>query len=137
MTETFRMLINLTNTFLQTQSFFIDWNQKKWFSTYKQNRWKGSCLTSKGLAKLLPRIQKLYQITYIVCNTVSSVSIQPFYSNWLVPWGTLVLQCICRAQLIIHTTHLPCCLPCKYVTRLLVYDNIRPQGPSHRTSFRF
>ena len=123
-TESFRMMIKLTKTFLQTQSFFIVWKQKKGFSTrifYEQNRWKGSCLTSKGLAKLLPRIQKLYQITYIFCNTVSSVSIQPFYANWLVPWGTPVLQCICRTQLIIHTTHLPCCLPCKFVTSLLAY----------------
>ena len=121
-TESFRMMIKLTKTFLQTQSFFIVWNQKKGFSTfYEQNRWKGSCLTSKGLAKLLPRIQKLYQITYIFCNTVSSVSIQPFYTNWLVPWGTPVLQCICRSQLIIHTTHLPCWSPCKYVTSLLAY----------------
>ena len=38
---------------------------------------------------------------------MSSVSIQPFHTNWLAPTGTLGLQCICRAQLIIHTTDLP------------------------------
>ena len=106
-TESFRMVIKLTKTFLQTQSFFIVWKQKKGFSTrifYEQNRWKGSCLTSKGLAKLLPRIQNLYQITYILCNTVSSISNQPFDTNWLAPRGTLWLQCIRRAQLLIHTT---------------------------------
>ena len=70
---------------------------------------------------VLPTIQKLYQITYIFCNTVSSVSIQPFDTNWLAPRGTLGLQCISRTQLIIHTTHRPCCLPCNYVTSLLVY----------------
>ena len=106
-TEAFRMVIELTKTFLQTPSFFIVWNQKKWFlKFYEQNRWKGSCLTSKDLAKLLLRIQKLYPITYIFCNTVSSVSIQPFDTNWLAPRWTLRLQCIWRAQLIIHTTHL-------------------------------
>ena len=38
---------------------------------------------------------------------MSSVSIQPFHTNWLAPRGTLRLQCICRAQLIIHTTDIP------------------------------
>ena len=39
---------------------------------------KRGCLTLNDLAKILPRIQKLYQISYIFCNTVESVSIQPF-----------------------------------------------------------
>ena len=124
-TESFRMMIKLTKTFLQTQSFFIVWKQKKGFSTrtfYEQNRWKGSCLTSKGLAKLLPRTQKLYQITYIFCNTLPCVSIQHFYTNWFPPRGTLGLQCISRTQLIILTTHLRYCFPCNYVTSLLAYS---------------
>ena len=119
-TETFRMVISLSKNFLQTQSFSIVWNQKKYFSSSeKQDKGKGSPLTSKGLAKHLPRIQNLYQITYIFCNTVQSISIQPFDTNWLAPRETLGLQCICRAQLLIHTTHLPCSLPCNYVTSLL------------------
>ena len=48
------------------------------FILVKTESGKRSWLTSKDLAKLLPRIQKLYQITYIFCNTVSSISIQPF-----------------------------------------------------------
>ena len=34
-------------------------------------------------------MQKLDQIKYIFCNTVSSVSILPFDTNWLAPRGTL------------------------------------------------
>ena len=96
--------------------------KNKSFSSYKKyDQRKRSCLTSKGLAKLLPRIQNLYQITYIFCNTLPSVSIKPFDIKWLAPRGTLGLQCIYRAQLLIHTTHLPCSLPCNYVTSLLAY----------------
>ena len=121
-TEAFRMVIKLTKTFLQTQSFFIVWNEKKWFSTfYEQNRWKESCLTSKGLAKLLPGIQKLYQLAYIFSNTLSSASIQHFYTNWFPARRTLGLQCIWWAQIIIHTTHLPGNFPWNYITRLFAY----------------
>ena len=96
--------------------------KKNWFSFQKkQDQEKGSPLTSKGLARLFPRIQKLYQITYIFCTTLSSVSIQHFYTNWFPPRGALGLQCISRAQLIIHITHLPSCFPCHYVTSLLAY----------------
>ena len=116
------MVINLSKNFLQTQSFSIVWNQKKYFSSSeKQDKGKGSPLTSKGLAKHLPRIQNLYQITYIFCNTVQSISIQPFDTNWLAPRETFRLQYICRAQLVIQTTNLPCYLPCNYVTSLLAY----------------
>ena len=55
---------------------------------------KGSCLTSKGPAKLLARTKKLYQITYMLCNRLSSVSIQPYHTNLLEPRGILVLECI-------------------------------------------
>ena len=107
-TKTFRMVIYLSKTFLEIQSFFIVWNEKQMiFAFLGTGSQKGSCLTAKGLAKLLPRIQKLYQIKYIFCNTVSSVSIPPFDTNWLAPRGTLGLQCIGRAQPIIHTRHLP------------------------------
>ena len=109
--ETFRIVTNLSKTFLQTQSLFIVWNKKQMiFILAKTGSGKRGCLTSNGLAKLLPRIQNLYQITYIFCNTVQSISIQPFDTNWLAPRETLRLQCICRAQLFSHTTHLPCCL---------------------------
>ena len=121
-TETFRIMINLSKTFLQTQSFFIVWNHKQMiFLLGKTESRKRSCLTSKGLPKPLPRIQNLYQITYILCNTVSSISIQPFDTKRLAQRGTLGLQCIRRAQLLIHTTHLPCSLPCNYVTSHLAY----------------
>ena len=70
----------------------------------KRGSGKRSCLKSKVVAKLLPMIQNLYQITYIFCNTVASISVQPFDTILLVPRETLGLQRICRSQLLIHTT---------------------------------
>ena len=108
LTKTFRMVIYLSKTFLEIQPFFIVWHEKQMiFALLGTGSQKESCLTAKGLVKLLPRIQKLYQIKYIFCNTVSSVSIPPFDTNWLAPRGTLGLQCVGRAQPIIHTRHLP------------------------------
>ena len=122
LTKIFRIVINLSKTCLQIQGFFIVWNQKQMiFVLGETGSGKRSCLKSKGLAKLLPRIQNLYQITYIFCNSVASISILPFDTNWLAPRETLGLQCICRAQLLIHTTHLPSSLPCDYLTSLLSY----------------
>ena len=107
-TKTFRMVICLSKTFLGIQPFFIVWHEKQMiFALLGTGSQKGSCLTAKGLGKLLPRIQKLYQIKYVFCNTVSSVSIPPFYTNWLAPRGTLGLQCVGRAQPVIPTRHLP------------------------------
>ena len=111
-----------SRTFLQTQSFFILPTQKKWFwSSEKQDQGVRSCLTSKGLAKPLPRMQNLNQITYILCNTVSPISTETFDTKWLAPRGTLALQCILRAQPLIHTKHLPCSLSCNYVRSHLAY----------------
>ena len=115
-TETVRMVTNLSKTFLQIQSIFIVSNQKD------HDLAKRSSLYSKVLAKLSPRTQKLYQITYIFCNTLSSVSIQPFYTNWLAPTGTLGLQWSCRAQLFIQMIRLHCCWTWNYVTSLLAYS---------------
>ena len=42
---------------------------------------KANCLTLKGAAKLLPMIQKLYQMTYILCKALWSALIQPFDTN--------------------------------------------------------
>ena len=122
-TQTLRIVINLSKTFLQTQSFFIVYNHKHLtFILGKTGSGKTNWLSSKGLSKLLPRKENLYQITYLFCNTVQSISIQLLHTNWLALSETLRLQCICRAQLLIHTTHLPCYLPCSYVTRPLAYS---------------
>ena len=53
---------------------------------------------------------------------MQSISIQLFDTNWLALRETLRIQCICRAKLLIDTTHLPCCLPCSYVTSPLAYS---------------
>ena len=121
-TGTFRMVVNLSKTFVQTQSFNTVWNQKQIIFILGRTASRiGSCLSSKYLAKNLPRIQKLYQITYILCNALWSLFIQSFDTNLLAPRGTLGLQCICRAHLIMQTTHLHCRLLCNYVTILLTY----------------
>ena len=70
-TKTFRMVIYLSKTFLEIQPFFIVWHEKQMiFALLGTGSQKGRCLTAQGLAKLLPRIQKLYQIKYIFCNSV-------------------------------------------------------------------
>ena len=121
-TEIFRIVTSFSKIFLQIQSFFIVWNQKQMiFILAKTGSRKIDSLISNGLAKLLPRIQNLYQITYIFCNTVACVSILPFDTNWLAPREALGLQCICWAQLLLHTPHLPCSLPCNYLTSPLSY----------------
>ena len=113
---------NFQKLFFKLNHFSLFEIKSEWFWSYeKQDQAKGSCLTSKGLVKLLPRIQKLYQISYILCNPLRSFFVQSSDTNLLVPRGTLGLQCICRAQLIIQTTHLHCRLPCNYVTSLLAY----------------
>ena len=53
---------------------------------------------------------------------MQSISIQLFDTNRLALRETLHIQCICRAKLLIDTTHLPCCLPCNYVTSPLAYS---------------
>ena len=119
--ETLRMVIYLSKYLLKTH-FSLFEIKKKWFlSEKKQGQGKGSCLTLKSLAKLSPRMQKLYHITHIFCNTLWSVFVQSSDTNLMAPRGALGLQCICRAQLIIQTTHLHCRSPLNYVTGLLAY----------------
>ena len=101
-TKTLRIMIDLSKKFFQIQSFFIVWNKKQIiFVLGQQDKGKGNWLTSKGLAKLLPRIQKLYQIPYILCTPLWSLFVQSSGTNLLASRGFLGLQCICRAQLII------------------------------------
>ena len=122
-TQTFRIVIDLSKTFLQTQSFFIIYNHKQMiFILGKTGSGKTSWLTSKTLSELLLRIQNLYHIAYLFCNTVQSISNQLLHTSWLALSETLRLLCISRAQLLIHKTHLPYYLPCSYVTRPLAYS---------------
>ena len=99
----------------------LEWKINNFSIRKKQDQGKWNCLISKSLAKLVPRIQKLYQITYIFCNTLWSVFVKSCDTNLLEARGTLALQCICRAQLIIQTTYLNCRWPCNHVRSLLVY----------------
>ena len=122
-TETVIMVTNLPKTFLQIQSIFIVSNQKQMIFILRRP-WsrERSCLYSTVLAKLSPRTQKLYQITYVFCNPLCFLFIHPFDTNLLAPRGTLGLQWNCRAQLFIQTIRLHCCLPWNYVTYLLAYS---------------
>ena len=93
--ETLRMVIYLSKNLLKTQSFFIVWKKKTNDFRLRKNRIMGKevdrdqdrvercCLCSKVLAKLSPRAQKLYQITYIFCKRLWSFFIQPFDTNLL------------------------------------------------------
>ena len=91
-TETVRMVTNLSKPFPQIQSIFIVSNQKQMIFVLRRP-WSSEkkLLISKGLAKLSPRTQKLYQITYIFCNPLWSLFSHPFDTNLLAPGGTLGL----------------------------------------------
>ena len=113
-TKTFKMMISLSKVFLQTQSFFIVWNQKQ--------------IKGKEVTKLQKVEQKFYQEykSYIKLHIAAVILhhlfwLMPFDTNLLSPRRTLGSQYICSAQLYIHTTHLPCRLPCSYVRSLLAY----------------
>ena len=80
-----------------------------------------SWLSSKSLAKPFPTIKKVYHISYILCNPLLYLFVQSSHTNLLAQRETFGLQYICRAQLIIQTTHLHCHLLYNYVTSLLAY----------------
>ena len=100
-TERLGIVIYLWKTFLQTESFFIVWNEKQIiFVLGGTGSMERKLLHfKKAQAKILLRMQKLYQTTYIFCNTLWSVLIHPFDTNLLPPRETLGLHCIFRAQL--------------------------------------
>ena len=113
-TRTFRMVINLSKNCLQTQSFFIVWNKKQMiFLVVKTGCRERKLLNFKRSSKTFTEDTKPI--------SMSSVSIQPFYTNWLAPTGNFGLQWICWVHLFIETILLHCCLPSNYVTSLLAY----------------
>ena len=138
------MVTDISKTFLQTESFFVAWNQKQMVFMLRKTgprerkllNFKRSSETftqdTKAISNyiyvlyhsviLLPRIQKLYQITYMFSTTRSSVSIKTCYTNWLVTKGTFGVQRICRAHLFIQTTRLHSWLPWYFVRILFAYS---------------
>ena len=117
------MVVNLSKTFHETQSFFILSSQKKVIfvlggTVSRESKFLKFTRSSQTSAE---DKKNLYQITYIFCNPVSSVFIQSFDTNLLAPRRTLGFQCICRAQLNIQTKHIHYRLPSNYVTSLLAY----------------
>ena len=82
-TETVRMVTNLSKPFPQIESIFIVSNQKQMIFVLRRP-WSSEkkLLISKGLAKLSPRTQKLYQITYIFCNPLWSLFSHPFDTTY-------------------------------------------------------
>ena len=112
--------LELVVNFSSNQSFFIVWNQTQInYCCLRRNKIEGSCLSLKDQAKFLFNTQKLYQSTNIFCKPLWSVFTEPLDTNLLTARGTLGLQCISRAQLIIQTEHIHYRLPCNYVTNLL------------------
>ena len=113
-TRTFRMVINLSKNCLQTQSFFIVWNKKQMIFLVV----KTGCRERKLLN--FKRSSKTFTDDTIPIS-IPSLSIPPFYTNWLAPTGNFGLQWICWVHLFIETILLHCCLPSNYVTSLLAY----------------
>ena len=121
-TKTLTIKICLSEKFLQTQSFFIVWNQKQMIFVFEKTRSRDrKLLNFKRSGKTFTQDSKAISIPYILCNSLWSLFVQSSDTKLLASRGTLGLQCICRAQLIIQTTHQHCCLPCNYVTSLLAY----------------
>ena len=120
-TGTFRVVIKFSKTFLQIQSLFIVRNQQQMISDFR-----GTGLREKKLLNF-KRTSKIFtQNTKAISNCISLLTLSSVFSqlvdtNLLAPRETLGLQCICRAQLIIHTIYLHWHLPCYYVTSLLKY----------------
>ena len=118
LTETFRMVINLPKNFLQTQSFFIVWNQNQliivFLGTGSEER---KLLNFKTSSKTFTQDTKATSNSKYLLNPLWSLSIHPFNTNLLALRGTSELQCICRNQLILHKPY----LQCNYVTSLLVF----------------
>ena len=77
------MVIYVLRTFLQSQSFFIVSNQNQMIFILGRTGWReGKLLKFKNLTKLLPRIPKINQITYIFCNSLTYVLIQALPMYW-------------------------------------------------------
>ena len=84
--QKFRMGINFSESSLQTQYFFIVWNKKQMIFLLGKTRLRErKSLNLKKSTNTFTQDTKLYQITYILCKTLSSVSIRPFFTNWLAP----------------------------------------------------
>ena len=82
--QKFRMGINFSESSLQTQYFFIVWNKKQMIFLLGKTRLRErKSLNLKKSTNTFTRDTKLYQITYILCKTLSSVSIDPFLpTDW-------------------------------------------------------
>ena len=104
-TETSRMVINLSKTFLQTQSFLTVWNQKQIIFILGGTWSGGRRLFKFQMSNVLLKTKKLYQITYFFCPPpppLQSLFIHSFETNLSAPRETFKLQCICRASLFIR-----------------------------------
>ena len=120
-TETFRMVLNLSKDFLQNQLFFIVWNQKQMLLVLgKIGSREAKLLNFKRSSKTFTQDTKAIS-NYIYLLYHSIICFHSTLLYWFPPRRTLGLHCILRAQLVIHTTHPPCCFPCHYVTNLLAY----------------
>ena len=125
-TNTFRMVIYLSKTFLQTQSFFIVWNEKQmifvlgrsWSREKKLLIFESSSKTCMENTKAISNY--IFSVTHLW-----SLFIHSFGTNLLASRGTLKFQWICRAQLFSQKTRLHCCLPCNHVTSLLAYCRVQ------------
>ena len=113
-TQTFRMVTNLSKTFLQTQSFFIVWNQKQ--------------IKGKEVTKLQKVEQKFYPEykSYIKLHIAAVIlhhlfSLNPLISTYCHQEQPLDPSVFAEPNYL-FTQHLPCSLPCDYVTSLLSYS---------------
>ena len=122
-TETSRIVINLSKTFLQTQSFFIVWNQKQMiFVLEKTGSRDRKLLNFKISGKTFTQDSKAISNPYILFHPLWSVFVQSSDTDLLAQRGTLAFQWIWRVQLCIQKIRLHCCFLWNYVPSLLAYS---------------
>ena len=130
-TETFRTVINLSKTFLQTQSFFIGWNEKQMIfvlggTGLKERKLFNFKTSTKHFTEDTKAISNyIYLLEHSVICFDSSIRYQ-LIATKRNPWVALYFQSTINYSH--NTSTLPHChLPCNYVRSLLAYyqDKLR------------
>ena len=109
--QTFRMVTNLSKNFVQTQSFFIVWNEIQMLFLIGEtgSRERKSLNFKKSTKTFTQDTKDISNYIYLLCHSVICFHSTRLY--WFSPKGTLGLQRISKAQLIIQMAHLHCHLP--------------------------
>ena len=105
--ETFKMVIYVWRTFLQSQSFFIVSNQNQMIFILGRTGWReGKLLKFKKSSKTFTQDTKA-KSNYIYFLLHFVICFNSTLTNLLAPRGNVGFQCICRAQLVMQLCYKP------------------------------